>query len=247
MLEGKVALVTGGSRGIGSEVSRLLASRGATVVINYSSSRERAEEVAQEIKKTSGTNPSCEGFDVGDEAQVETAFSRIMDRHGKIDILVNNAGITGDNLLLRMKLEDWDKVIRTNLTGSFLCAKAALKPMMKARAGRIINISSVIGEMGNAGQASYAASKSGIFGFTKSLAKEVGSRGITVNAITPGFIKTEMTDVMKEDQIKAMLESIPLQRLGDASDVAELVAFLASPASSYITGQVIGVNGGLHM
>lgn len=247
MFEGKVALVTGGSRGIGSEICRLLASRGAMVAINYSSSKEKAEALAEDIAKESKHKPICLGFDVGEESQVEAGFSSLMEQYGKIDILVNNAGITNDNLMLRMKLEDWERVMRTNLTGSFLCAKAALKPMMKARSGRIINISSVIGEMGNAGQTSYAASKSAVFGLTKSLAKEVGSRGITVNAVTPGFIKTEMTAVMKEDQVEAMLGSIPLQRLGDSSDVAELVSFLASSAAGYITGQVIGVNGGLYM
>jgi 3-oxoacyl-[acyl-carrier protein] reductase len=247
MLEGKVALVTGGSRGIGSEIAKLLASRGATVVINFSFNKAKAEEVAQFIHDSGAPEPSCEGFDVGNEEQVEAAYSSILERHGRLDILVNNAGVTGDNLLLRMKLEEWERVIRTNLTGTFLCAKAAIKPMMKSRYGRIVNISSVIGEMGNAGQASYAASKAGVFGFTKSLAKEVGSRGITVNAVTPGFIKTDMTSEMTEEQVKGLLASIPLNTLGEASDVAELVAFLASPVSGYITGQVIGVNGGLYM
>lgn len=247
MLEGKVALVTGGSRGIGSEISKLLASRGATVVINYSSNKQKAEEVAQQVRDAGGQEPSCEGFDVGNEEQVEAAYKSILERHGRLDILVNNAGVTGDNLLMRMKLEDWERVIRTNLTGTFLCSKAAVKPMMKARYGRIINISSVIGEMGNAGQTSYAASKAGVFGFTKSLAKEVGSRGITVNAVAPGFIKTDMTSVMTEDQTSALLKSIPLNALGEAADVAELVSFLASPVSGYITGQIIGINGGMYM
>ncbi len=247
MLEGKVALVTGGSRGIGSEIAKVLAKSGATVVINYSSNKTKAEEVAQEIRNLDAPEPSCEGFDVGNEEQVEASYKAILERHGRLDILVNNAGITGDNLLLRMKLEDWDRVIRTNLTGTFLCSKAAVKPMMKARYGRIINISSVIGEMGNAGQTSYAASKAGVFGFTKSLAKEVGSRGITVNAVTPGFIKTDMTSEMTEEQVKPLLESIPLGTLGEADDVAQLVGFLSSPAAKYITGQIIGVNGGLYM
>lgn len=247
MLEGKVALVTGGSRGIGSEIAKLMAESGAKVIINYSSNKTKAEELAEEITKLGGVQPSCLGFDVGNEEQVETAYKSILSENSKLDILVNNAGVTGDNLILRMKLEEWERVIRTNLTGMFLCTRAAIKPMMKARYGRVINISSVIGEMGNAGQSSYAASKSGVFGFTKSLAKEVGSRGITVNAVTPGFIKTDMTAEMTEDQIKPLLDSIPLGMLGEASDVASLVSFLASPQARYITGQIIGVSGGLYM
>jgi len=247
MLEGKVALVTGGSRGIGSEIAKLMAESGAKVIINYSSNKTKAEELAEEITKLGGVQPSCLGFDVGNEEQVDTAYKSILSENSKLDILVNNAGVTGDNLILRMKLEEWERVIRTNLTGMFLCTRAAIKPMMKARYGRVINISSVIGEMGNAGQSSYAASKSGVFGFTKSLAKEVGSRGITVNAVTPGFIKTDMTAEMTEDQIKPLLDSIPLGMLGEASDVASLVSFLASPQARYITGQIIGVSGGLYM
>jgi len=187
------------------------------------------------------------GFDVGNEEQVENAIKEATSKLGGIDILVNNAGITGDGLFVRTKLEDWERVIRTNLTGSFLCIRAVMKNMMKARWGRIINMSSVVGEMGNPGQASYCASKSALFGLTKSLAKEVGSRGITVNCVAPGFIKTDMTAELNEDQTKAMLATIPLGALGEASDIAMLVAFLAGKGGSYITGQVFGVNGGMHM
>ncbi|HMO16903.1 MAG TPA: 3-oxoacyl-[acyl-carrier-protein] reductase [Oligoflexia bacterium] len=248
-LEGKVALVTGGSRGIGEEICRELASLGASVIINYSSSADKALSLSEEINSTAGRSDAstCLQFDVGDEDSVSLAFKSIQEKFGRLDILVNNAGIAVDSLLLRMKLEDWDRVLRTNLTGIFLCSKAALKLLMRSENGRIINISSVVGEMGNAGQAAYSASKSAIFGFTKSLAKEVGSRAITVNAIAPGFIKTDMTASMKDEQVTELLKAISLNRLGEADEVAALVGFLACPKAGYITGQIIGINGGMYM
>lgn len=242
-LSGKVALVTGGSRGIGAEICRELAKAGCKVIVNYSSNKAKADEVAKEISTAYGVEAVVSGFDVGNEEQVEAAIKEI----GGVDILVNNAGITGDGLFVRTKLEDWERVIRTNLTGSFLCSRAVMKHMMKSRWGRIINLSSVVGEMGNPGQASYCASKSALFGFTKSLAKEVGSRGITVNCVAPGFIKTDMTAELNEEQTKNMLATIPLGALGEASDIAMLVSFLSGKGGAYITGQVLGVNGGMYM
>ncbi len=245
-LSGQVALVTGGGRGIGRAVSLRLASMGASVAVNYSRSADAANEVVAEIEKTGGKAISvC--FDVADETSVESGFKEIVTKLGGVDILVNNAGIAVDSLILRMKPEDWRRTIDVNLSGSFFCSKAAAKLMLKAKRGRIINISSVIGEMGNAGQTAYSASKSGIFGLTKSLARELGSRGITVNAITPGFIVTDMTAGMTEEQVAGLVEGIPLGKLGQPDDVSELVGFLASPRAGYITGEVIAVNGGMHM
>ncbi len=244
---GKVALVTGGSRGIGAAICRELAMSGCKVVVNYSSNKTKADEVAKEISSTHGVQSMVCGFDVGNEEEVDRAIKEINSELGGIDILVNNAGITGDGLFVRTKLEDWDRVIKTNLTGSFLCSRAVTKHMMKARWGRIINLSSVVGEMGNPGQASYCASKSAVFGLTKSLAKEVGSRGITVNCVAPGFIKTDMTSVLNDEQTKNMLANIPLGALGEASDIAMLVAYLAGKGGNYITGQVLSVNGGMYM
>ncbi len=246
-LKGKVSIVTGGSRGIGSAICYKLAELGSNVVVNYSGNQEKAEFVAKDISEKFDIQALALKFDVGSETEVEAAVAQIIEKFGRVDILVNNAGITSDGLFVRSKLSEWEKVMNTNLTGPYLCSRAVTKHMMKAKSGRIINMSSVIGETGNAGQASYAASKSALFGLTKSLAKELGSRGITVNCITPGFIQTDMTAVMKEEQISQMLEQIPLKKLGDAKDIASLVAYLSLDDSSYITGQVIGVNGGMNM
>lgn len=245
-LSGQVALVTGGGRGIGRAISLRLASDGAVIGVNYAQNSEAAEKVVAEIQ-TRGGKAQALHFDVADEERVDAVMKEFIAEFGRLDILVNNAGIAKDGLILRTKKEDWQRTIEVNLSGAFYCSKAAAKAMVRAKSGRIINISSVIGEMGNAGQVAYSASKSGIFGLTKSLARELGSRGITVNAVTPGFIATEMTDVMSEEQVAGLLKEIPLGRLGEADDVAELVAFLASPRSGYITGEVLAVNGGLHM
>ncbi len=246
-LQGQVALVTGGGRGIGSAVCERLASLGAAVAVNYSRSADSANELVKRIE-TAGGRALAVQFDVSDEEGVERGIKQIVEQLGGLDILVNNAGIAIDGLILRTKAEDWKRTIDINLTGAFLCSRAASKIMVKAKkGGRIINISSVIGEMGNAGQVAYSASKSGLFGMTKSLARELGSRAVTVNAITPGYIETEMTSGMSEEQVTALLQQIPLGRIGQSDDVAELVAFLAQPAAGYITGEIIAVNGGMHM
>lgn len=245
-LDGQVALVTGGGRGIGSAICFRLAIMGAKVAVNFSKSSAQAEEVVTQIKNQGGT--ACAfGFDVSNEQAVDSGMKQITETFGGLDILVNNAGIAVDGLILRMKKEDWQKTIDINLNSIFYTSKAAARLMLKARRGRIINISSVIGEMGNAGQSAYAASKSAMFGFSKSLAKELGSRGITVNVVAPGYIKTDMTSTMTEDYASELMKQIPLGRIGEAEDVAALVAFLASPNAGYITGEVIAVNGGLHM
>ena len=245
-LSAQVAVVTGGARGIGKAICRKLAESGASVIINYAKSKVAAEELASEL---SSQDVNCEAlqFDVSEVGSVDEAIKRIAKDRGRIDILVNNAGIAIDGLLIRTKEEDWLNTINVNLSACFYAAKAVAKPMMKARYGRIVNISSVIGESGNAGQVAYAASKSGIFGLTKSLAQELGSRSITANAITPGYISTDMTASMDDTQREALLKKIPLSRLGEAEDVADAVLFLCSPKSSYITGQILGVNGGLYM
>lgn len=245
-IKNRVAVVTGGSRGIGSAICESLARSGAKVVVNYARSADKAEALAASLREL-GTTAIAKGFDVSNEEAVTQAFKEIVEELGSIDILVNNAGIAVDGLLIRTKLEDWQNTIATNLSSCFFCSKAAAKTMMKARWGRIVNISSVIGEMGNAGQAAYSASKSGIFGLTKSMAKELGSRGITVNAVTPGYIQTDMTDAMNEENRTALLSQIPLARLGNPEDVASLVNFISSEEASYITGQIIGINGGLYM
>ncbi|HNP71216.1 MAG TPA: 3-oxoacyl-[acyl-carrier-protein] reductase [Kouleothrix sp.] len=245
-LNDKVALVTGGSRGIGRAIATTLAAAGATVVVNYKGNAAAADEVLQAIAAADGQASAIQA-DISQAAEVERLFKAVIERYGRLDILVNNAGITRDTLLLRMKEDDFDAVISTNLRGVFLCTKAALRPMGKARGGRIINITSVVGLMGNAGQANYAAAKAGIVGFTKSTAREMASRGITVNAVAPGYIETELTGVLS-DQIKtAILENIPLGRMGTPQDVANLVCFLASDAAAYITGQTLTVDGGMVM
>ena len=245
-LKEKVALVTGGSRGIGRAIATTLAAAGATVVVNYRGNQAAAGQLIEELTASEAEATAIQA-DVSQGGEVEQLFKSVIGRYGKLDILVNNAGITRDNLLLRMKEEDFDAVINTNLRGIFLCTKAALRPMTKARGGRIINIASVVGLMGNAGQANYAAAKAGIIGFTKSAAREMASRNITVNAIAPGYIETELTGVLSEQIRAAILENIPLGRLGTPQDVANLVCFLASDAAAYITGQTLTVDGGMVM
>ncbi|HOP94654.1 MAG TPA: 3-oxoacyl-[acyl-carrier-protein] reductase [Dictyoglomaceae bacterium] len=244
MLDGKVALVTGGSRGIGRATALALSREGAKILINYKGNEEAALETLKELKEFGGEGEIYKA-DVSIEEEVEGLFSFLLEKWGKLDILVNNAGITRDNLLLRMKVEEWDKVINTNLKGTFLCTKAAVKIMLKQKSGRIINISSIVGLKGNIGQANYASAKAGIIGFTKSVAREVASRGITVNAIAPGFISTEMTLVLSEEMRKKILEEIPLGRFGTCEDVAAAVKFLASDEANYITGVVLNIDGGL--
>ena len=245
-LQDSVALVTGGSRGIGRAVSLRLANAGALVIVNYAANAGKAEEVVAQIAAQGGKAVAM-GFDVAQATAVEGAIKEILERFGKIDILVNNAGIALDSLVVRTKTEDWQRTLDVNLSGCFYCARAVSKPMMKARRGRIINISSVIGEMGNAGQVSYSASKAGVFGLTKSLAKELGSRNVTVNAIAPGYIDTDMTNTLTEDLKQSILTNVPLTRMGTAEDVAGAVAFLCSDDASYITGSIISVNGGMYM
>ncbi|WP_313798709.1 3-oxoacyl-[acyl-carrier-protein] reductase [Cytobacillus sp.] len=245
-LEGKVALVTGASRGIGREIALGLAKQGADVVVNYSGSEERANQVVAEIKEL-GRNAIAVQCDVSNSESVANMVKATMDTFGKLDILVNNAGITKDNLLMRMKEEEWDDVININLKGVFLCTKAVTRQMMKQRSGRIINISSIVGVSGNPGQANYVAAKSGVIGLTKTTAKELSSRGITVNAIAPGFITTDMTDKLTEDVKEQMLKQIPLARFGEPSDIANVVVFLASEDSRYMTGQTLHVDGGMVM
>lgn len=244
--EGQIALVTGASRGIGRAVVLQLGRRGAYVIINYRGNQAAAEATLNSLSAAGGRGELSQ-FDISHENQVEEALKKIIDRHNKIDILVNNAGVTADSLLMRMKAEDWDRVVGTNLKGTALCTKAVSRTMIRQRYGRIINLSSVVGQMGNVGQSLYAASKAGIIGFTKAMARELASRGITVNAVAPGLIETEMTaqlpDKLKED----FLSSIPLGRFGTCDEVAELVVFLAGAGAAYITGQVVNVNGGLYM
>ena len=241
-LTGKVALITGASRGIGKEIALELSNLGAEVIINYSSSDEKAEEVVNLIKKSGGKVHKLK-FDVSKEESVSRAFEEIIKINGAIDILVNNAGITRDGLLMRMKSEQWDDVLNTNLKGVFLCTKYASKFMMKKRSGSIVNISSVVGIIGNPGQANYSAAKAGVIGFTKTCAKEFASRGINVNAIAPGFIETEMTEKLNTEEI---LKVIPLGKLGSCTQIANLVSFLvSSDAGSYITGQTISIDGGM--
>ncbi|MGH2900089.1 MAG: 3-oxoacyl-ACP reductase FabG [Solirubrobacteraceae bacterium] len=243
-LAGKVALVTGGSRGIGRAIAEDLAAAGATVVFTYVSNPTAAAETEKAISEAGGRAKAVK-CDVADHEAVEALVASIVQEHQGLDIAVNNAGITRDQLILRMKPDDFDAVIGTNLRGAWSVCKAVVKPMMKRRAGRIINLSSVVAEMGNAGQTNYAASKGGLEALTRSLAREIGSRAITVNAVAPGFVDTDMTRELSEEVRKALLERIPLGRLGSTAEIAGVVRFLASDAAGYITGQVIHVNGGL--
>lgn len=242
----KIALVTGASRGIGRSIAIDLAKQGAFVIVNYSSSPEAAQETLNAIREVGGDGEILK-FSVQDSQAVENAFDGIKSRHGKLDILVNNAGISRDGLVLRMKDEEWLQTLAVNLNGAFFCSRAAARLMLKAKWGRIVNISSVVGEMGNAGQVPYVSSKAGLIGMTKSLAKELASRNVTVNAITPGFIETDMTAALDEKLREEHMKAIPLGRYGQAEEVAHLVTFLTSDASAYITGQVIGINGGMYM
>lgn len=244
-LSGQIALVTGGGQGIGRAISLALAKEGADMII-FELNLERAEEVSQEIEGL-GRKSKAIKVNVADPSDVEEGFRRALEAFGKIDILVNNAGITKDALIIRMKDEDWDHVLDINLKGVFLCTRAAVRHMSRQRYGRIISISSVVAFMGNPGQVNYVASKAGIVGLTKTVAREYASRGITVNAIAPGFIQTAMTDALPDQVKETMLKEIPLGRFGSADDVANAVRFLASRDASYITGQVIHINGGMYM
>lgn len=244
-LKGKVAVVTGGSRGIGRAVCLRLASMGAKVYVNFVSRSDAADAVVQEIEKAGGVAYAL-GFDVADSAAVKEAFEMVVKESGGVDILINNAGITRDGLFLRMKEADWDAVLTTNLKGAFLCAKAVVKGMVKKRAGRIVNISSLSGVSGNAGQANYSAAKAGLIGFSKSLAKEVAPRGITVNCVAPGFISTEILDTLSVDLQEQLKKEIPLGDFGTVEDIAGAVAYLVTEGG-YITGETLHVNGGVYM
>lgn len=246
MLNGKVALVTGASRGIGREIALTLAKEGATVIINYNGSKERAEEVKNTIESTGGS-ASIYQCNVSDFQACEEMIKNLVKEFGHIDILVNNAGITKDNLIMKMKEEDFDAVLNINLKGTFNTIRHLSRQMLKQRSGKIINISSISGILGNAGQANYAASKAGVIGLTKTMARELASRGITVNAVAPGFVDTEMTEVLSEEVKEAACRQIPLGRFGKPSDIANMVAFLASDKADYITGQVLSVDGGMNI
>lgn len=245
MMKDKVVVVTGASRGIGRAIASKMAAAGAKVVVSARST-EALESLVDEVRKQGGEAVSVP-TDISKSSDVQAMFDAAMNAFGRVDVLVNNAGITRDNLLVRMKDADWDAVLDTNLKGAFLCTRAAAKIMGKQRVGRIINISSVVGEMGNAGQANYCASKAGLIGLTKSVARELAKRNVTVNAVTPGFIVTDMTDTLSEKVKDSLLGQIPLGRFGEAEDIVSAVMFLASDQAAYITGQVLGVNGGMYM
>jgi len=242
-LQGEVALVTGASRGIGKAIAEQLAAQGATV-IGTATTEQGADNISEYLKASGGKGMM---LDVSDKESIAAVLKVISDECGPVSILVNNAGITRDNLLMMMKDKQWDDIINTNLTSVFHLSKTVLRPMMKARKGRIINIASVVGLTGNAGQTNYAAAKAGLIGFSKSLAREIGSRNITVNTVAPGFIDTDMTRALPEEQRNALIKQIPLNRLGDPADIASAVCFLASAEAGYITGETINVNGGMHM
>jgi 3-oxoacyl-[acyl-carrier protein] reductase len=244
--EGRVAIVTGGGRGIGRAIVSRLAREGANVAISYRSNDAAAEETAQKVRDVGA---KCEIFkgDVASSEDVQALFKGVSDAFGRVDILVNNAGITRDNLMMRMKEDEFDEVLRTNLKGTYLCTRAALRPMVRARWGRIVNVGSVVGLVGNAGQANYAASKAGIIGFTKSVAREVAQRGITVNAVAPGYVETELTGGLPEGVKEQILAQVPAARFGEPEEVAEVVAFLSGEGAGYITGQTIAVDGGMTM
>ncbi|MFJ7970766.1 3-oxoacyl-[acyl-carrier-protein] reductase [Psychrobacillus sp. NPDC096389] len=245
-LDGKSAIVTGASRGIGKDIALYLSKEGAKVAVNYSGSKEKAEAVVEEIKALGGEAFAFQA-NVDQSEDIKELVSATLEQFGSIDILVNNAGITRDNLLMRMKEQEWDDVLNTNLKGVFLCTKAVTRQMMKQRAGRIINITSIVGVSGNPGQANYVAAKAGVIGLTKTSALELASRNITVNSVAPGFITTDMTDALPEEVKSQMLSQIPLAKFGNTEDIAKAVAFLASDDANYITGQTLHVNGGMFM
>lgn len=246
MLTGKVALVTGAGRGIGRQIALTLAKANAFVIVNYNGSRKNAEEVVNEITQSGGSAEAIQ-CNVADAAAADNMIKDVIARHGRVDILVNNAGITRDNLIMRMSEQDFDDVINTNLKGAFHTIRSLSRSFLKQRSGKIINIASVVGITGNAGQANYSASKAGIIGLTKSVAREFATRGICVNAVAPGYIETEMTQALSEEATKGLMQMIPMGKAGTAQNVADLVLFLAGSGSDYITGQVIGVNGGMAM
>jgi 3-oxoacyl-[acyl-carrier protein] reductase len=243
---GRLAIVTGGTRGIGRAIALRLAAEGADVAVSYRSNDDAAEETAEAVR---AAGVKCEVFkgDAASPEDVQALFKGVSDLFGRVDILVNNAGITRDNIMMRMKQEEFDDVLRTNLGGTYLCTRAALRPMVRARWGRIVNVSSVVGLVGNAGQANYAASKAGIIGFTKSVAREVAQRRITANAVAPGYVETELTGSLPEDVKDGIRSQVPMGRFGEAEEVAEVVAFLAGEGAGYVTGQTIAVDGGMTM
>ena len=245
-LDSQVALVTGASRGIGKAIALSLAKEGAFVYVNYSSNADAANKVVEEIKANGG-NAKAIGFKVQDKDAVENAINQIKDEQGKIDILINNAGISKDDLIIRAKDEDWQSTMDVNLTGAFYVSRAVSKVMLKSKYGRIVNISSIVGQMGNAGQSAYSASKAGLIGFSKTLAKELASKNITVNVVTPGFIETDMTNELNDKVKENCLNNIPLKRFAKPQEVANAVSFFAKPDSGYVTGQVLSVSGGLYI